>query len=281
MPRAFTDEEFDKMVKEMLRTQPAVFDTLYTIAYKTVHKWIVAECAGSKVLHGREYEDEIFDDVCIKLFKRTVTDFLLKSGNPEEVNYDPDGFKSWIFAIAKTTFLDTLKRVEREDSKIDVTDIGDTNVAFNEDMNGGLIHFQVSENTEKIIKNAMDILLCGNRQPFIVMTWVAMCVFILVNNISKIEANHTIVSTFLKKSLYEIYDYLFERSGFDKAFGLSDDLKQKVKNNLNIIKEGKCIGDMTYGELFGDAEPLVIISKWECRVNKLIKKVMNYDTPER
>lgn len=284
--RAFSDEEFELMVKELLFTKPASFDTLLKIVEKTLKGWIRAKCSRSEILKKKDYDGEIYNDVCTKLVKNTVIDFLLKTAEPGQINRDPEGFGSWMFTVAKNVIIDTERRVARNTGRTVSLEEVDKGITDGTDTAGRILPFDISEKTEAIFARALEILLSSERQPYIIMTWLAMCDFIIKCNISRSESNHMIVKRFLNKKLFDIFDYLFNRSFFIRWFDLPEHSKDKLFNKLNEkadekLYEGKKLGDLTYGELFGKKDPLAMISDWENRMNKLIIKVMKNDTPER
>ena len=83
-------EKFDIMVNELLgEEKDASFDMLCRIADETLRSSVKRWCASDVALAKRGYEDDIMQDVFIKLMTSTVTQFLLR--NPETgVNNDPE-----------------------------------------------------------------------------------------------------------------------------------------------------------------------------------------------
>lgn len=75
----FTDEEFEIMVSEMKDDDHPTYSMLCTIAEKTLRPKVKYWCAADSVFHGRGMEDDIMQEVFIRLIKMTVTHFLSRS----------------------------------------------------------------------------------------------------------------------------------------------------------------------------------------------------------
>ena len=277
--RRFTDQEFDIMIDQLTVQKPASFEMLCEIAEKTLHRWVAAECGKCDALRGKNLEDDIFHDVQIKLIQKTVTDFLLRNGPDGGINRDPDGFKSWMFTVAGNLILDTARKASRSDCRCrgfldgEESTIEDGNNVIE---NGTLL---LSEERMKMLKLAMSIVLDSRSQPYIVLTWLAMCVFMLDQGVTKIVSNHKILDVFFEKSLSEMFDMLCAASKRIPWLVITDAQKKKMSERLRKKADGeRTYGEMPYKAFFLKKEPLSAISDWENRMNSLAKRVMIDET---
>ena len=74
----FTKEEFETMVQELLFSDPISFDMLCQIANKTLRSTVIHWCRLEDCLRGRGFEDDIMQEIYLRLMKTTVDYFLLR-----------------------------------------------------------------------------------------------------------------------------------------------------------------------------------------------------------
>ena len=111
----FTREEFDAMVNELLYENPISFNMLCRIAEKTLRPSVVNWCRNEDCLRGRGYEDDIMQEIHLRLMKTVVTYFLLRDGIEGPYNNDPEGFEDWIFCVAANLKRDFANKIRNRD----------------------------------------------------------------------------------------------------------------------------------------------------------------------
>ena len=90
----FTNEEFDVMFREIVVERPICYDTLLMIAERMLKGTVCKWCNDDAFLRGEDHIDEVMQLIRIRLYQKCVTGFFMRNGEP---NYDPEGFKNWIF----------------------------------------------------------------------------------------------------------------------------------------------------------------------------------------
>lgn len=281
--RRFTDQDFDIMIEQLVVQKPASFDMLCEISDKTLHGWVIKECQANPVLHNRGLEEDIFIDIQIRLIQKTVTDFLMKNGNPGVINRDPDGFKSWMFTVAGNLIKDTAKKIGRDDSRYrgffdDEENQIEDDVLVDNDWQG----LPLTHDHSEMLSLAVSIVLDSRSQPYIVLTWLAMCVFVLSADMTKIASNHKILDVFFDKSLNEMYGMLKAASKKIPWLVISQEQEKKMMEKLSKpAPGGKTYGETPYKEFFMIKEPLSTISDWENRMNGLVKRVMKNEASNK
>ncbi len=263
------------MVEQLTVQKPASFDMLCEIADRTLHGWVITKCRNNIDLQGRGLEEDIYHDVLIRLIQKSVTDFLLKDGHPGTINRDPDGFKSWMFTVAKNLIRDSATRVRNGDFRCRgfLEDEEDEIEDENNVIENGTIF--LSQEQSEILKLAVSIVLNSKSQPYIVLTWIAMCVFVLNCGVTKIASNHKILDTFFDKTLYDMYDMLNAASKKISWLVITQDQADRMAQKLSKTVDGnKTYGETPYREFFMKKEPLSTLSDWENRMNSLVKRVM-------
>ena len=196
----FTRDEFDVMVNELLYKEPISFDMLCQIAEKTLRPSVVNWCKTEDCLRGRGYEDDIMQEIHLRLMKTTVDYFLLRDDIAGPYNDNPEGFEDWIFCVAKNIKRDFANKIRNMDFTTD--DIDDPAIGK---IPSGDYEDDTEENVDRL-KQAFSIVLSSDVGIYKVLTWLAQFIFILELDISKIKSNELIIAAFENKNLYYMYD---------------------------------------------------------------------------
>lgn len=266
----FTKAEFDVMVHDLLYADPICFDTLCEIAEKTLRPSVIRWCVQEDCLRGRGYEDDIMQDIYIRLIQTTVSHFLLRDGLEGPYNNDPEGFEDWMFRVANNLKRDFANKVRSRDFRTrcidDVIGEGNQDEEF-EDAQG---------RTEKL-RQAFAIVLSADVSVYKVLTWLAQCVFMLVDDITKIESNQSIIEAFENKTLYEMYDMILTASAEIPWLYISKQEHERILDALRKTRDGDVsYGETKYRDFFMKCNGVVSgkksISDWVHRVNGMIKK---------
>lgn len=88
------------MVEQLLDENGEKFDMLCSIADRTLRSTVAHWCANDPALCGRQMENDVMQEIYIRLIKTCKSTFLLRNGVNGEINNDLDGFKSWLFKVA-------------------------------------------------------------------------------------------------------------------------------------------------------------------------------------
>ncbi len=269
----FTKEEFHIMVDELLYQETVSFDMLCLMAEKTLKPTVIHWCQMDDCLRGRGYEDDILQEIYMRLINTTVDYFLLRNGKNGPVNDNPEGFHSWMFKVATNIKRDFANRVRQDDFKTeDFEDLKDSEWAEDE-----------ADEADKIecLKQAVNIVLESDASVYKTLTWLAQFVFMLQCDISKIKSNDMIVELFEKKTLNEMY-LMIQNAAKKIPWLCIDKLQNKrIEDALNC-KWDKDItyGDVEYGTFFMKKGGKKSISDWVNRMNNTIRRAMDNGTSE-
>lgn len=273
--RRFTDDEFEIMIEQLIIKKPASFEMLYEIVERTLHGWVIAECRKYDVLRKRRLEEDIYHDVQVRMIQKTVTDFLLRQGADGEVNRNPDGFKSWMFRVADNLIKDSARKAGNNDYRFHVFGDGEEDSIADTESQMEYGSLFISEERIVTLKDAVSVVLNSKSQPYIVLTWLAMCVYMFAYDCTKIKSNHRILEDFFDKSLNEMFYTLNEKSEMISWLVLTEDQILTMMTKLDKIYDGeKTYGETSYRDFFMKKEPLSTISDWENRMNSLVKRVI-------
>ena len=267
----FTRDEFDVMVNELLYKDPISFDMLCQIAEKTLRPSVVNWCKTEDCLRGRGYEDDIMQEIHLRLMKTTVDYFLLRDDIEGPYNDNPEGFEYWIFFVAKNIKRDFANRIRNRDFTTDDIDdpaIGEIPSSDYED--------DTEENVDRL-KQAFSIVLSSDVGIYKVLTWLAQFIFILEYDVSKIKSNELIITAFENKTLYDMYDMISTASNKIPWIVITREQNEKILEALRKRRNGNVsYGETKYKDFFmkhnGEVSGKKSISDWMNRMNDMIKR---------
>ncbi len=259
------------MVDELLCCEPRRFDMLCHIAEKTLKSSVARWCRTEECLRGRDYESDIMQEIQLRLIKTTVSKFLLRQGLDGPVNNDPEGFEDWLFVVAKNQKRDFANKIRSID--FNTTELDGTEA---EECTEEMYDVDEQERIDKL-KGAFAAVLAADVGVYKILTWIAQFVFILDNDITKIQSNELIVRTFENKTLYEMYDMIITASQSIPWIEISADQHEKIMSALRKTHDdGVLYGEIRYKEFFMKSNGAVSgkksISDWVNRLNSMINK---------
>ena len=266
----FTADEFEAMVQELLYCDPVSFDTLCQIADKTLRPSVISWCKTEDCLRGRGYEDDIMQEIHLRLMKTTVHYFLLREGVEGPYNNDPEGFEDWMFKVADNLKCDFANKVRNRDFK--TQDMDDLNIISTPDDGD----YDAEERIDRL-QEAFSIVISTEVNIYKVLTWLAQFIFILDANVTKIQSNELIIAAFENKTLFEMYDMILTASKRIPWIVISKTQNDRILEALRKKRSGDVsYGETKYKEFFmkhkGEVSGKKSISDWMNRMNDMIKK---------
>ena len=266
----FTTDEFETMVQELLYCDPVSFDTLCQIADKTLRPSVINWCKTEDCLRGRGYEDDIMQEIHLRLMKTTVDYFLLRDGIDGPYNNNPEGFEDWMFRVADNLKRDFANKVRNRDFKTE--DIDNPNIISTPDDSD----YDAEERIDRL-KEAFSIVISADVNIYKVLTWLAQFIFILDANVTKIKSNELIIVAFENKTLFEMYDMILTASKRIPWIVISKTQNDRILEALRKKRTGDVsYGETKYKEFFmkhnGEVSGKKSISDWVNRMNDMIKK---------
>lgn len=274
----FSSDEFYIMVDELLNRDPVSFDMLCVIAEKTLRPTVINWCKAEDCLCGRGYEDDIMQEIYLRLMKTVVDYFLLRDGLDTPYNDNPEGFEDWMFSVAMNLKRDFANKVRSRDFKtvdIDNPDVIDIPV-----------YDDYGEERIQCLKQAFDIVLSSDTGVYKILTWLAHFVFMLHFNVTKIKSNELIISAFENKTLNEMYDMILEASEKIPWISVTLDQNQKIRDALRKKRDGEVTyGETKYKAFFmkhnGEVSGKKSISDWMNRINGMIQRKADANSSEK
>ncbi|MBE6974073.1 MAG: hypothetical protein E7436_01085 [Ruminococcaceae bacterium] len=260
-----SEQEFHIMVDELLYREEVSFTMLCSIAEGVLRPSVRRWCAADDTLRGKNYEEDIMQEIHLRLIKTTVSHFLLREEDGS-VNMDPAGFEAWMFRVARNIKKDFANRVRRISLKTtDLVEIGQEPAEDNPDRLEDLAR-------------AFRIVLDADVQVYKVLTWVAQSLFIVELDVTRIRSNELIIDTFGEKTLFEMRDMLVTAARGIRWMEIRPEQLDKIDRALRApYDEERCYGQVTYREFFMKKGGKATISDWVNRMNGMIKRVMEHE----
>ncbi len=267
--RPFTDEEFEIMVAELTDQTAPSFYTLCVIAEKTLRPKVRYRCATDSVLIGRGVEDDIMQEICIRLIKTTLVSFLLKTDQNGESNHHPDKFRGWMNKVAERIILDTRNALLRTDNrscplsndKKDPTPIDPDDPVLELDQH-------------ETLAAAFAIVLNADARVYKVLTWLAQSLFVLKYDLTRIRSNDEVIAAFSETTLFDMRDSLFDCAAEFDWIVITPEQAEHIQQGLDAVYGGRPIGTYRYQEFFMKRGGKASISDWVNRMDELIERRM-------
>lgn len=263
-------DEFNIMIEQLMDESNVKFDMLCSIADKILRSTVVHWCANDPSLCGKQLEDDIMQEIYIRLIKTCKSSFLLRNGVDGEINNVPDGFKSWLFKVALNIKRDYANAVRNRGFKErGFTDGEEETFAADSDS------AEYTEERCELLKAAFEIVLNSDNKVYKVLTWIAQCLFVLEFDITKIQSNGMIIDRFSTKTLREMYMIVLDSSKRIPWIVISARQQSKIEAQLaKPWTDGRVYGQVRYDEFFMKKGGKATISDWVNRMNNLVKRVV-------
>ena len=264
-----TEEEFDRIIVELLETKPVKYDALCAAAEKLLTKPLRRKCAEVPALGSVCTYEDLLSETYIRLIKCAIPSFFLRT---ETVNRDREGFCRWVYTVAANICRDKIRfsvshaavPLENDDDEDSIPlQIADPSAEK---------PFAASEDIETL-RSAFAIVLGSDMQIYKVITWVAQAVMILSEGVSKIESNDLLIRRYESMTLDRMWEEIRRASAALPwlRVGKEDDLR--VRKMLDApFKENVRYGDMRYSDFYMKKGAKASNSDWVNRINAVIRR---------
>lgn len=261
----FTGEEFDRMFREIVVEKPSCYDTLLAIADRMLKGSVCKWCNDDPYLCGDYHIDEVMQLIRIRLYQKCVTGFFMRNGEP---NYDPEGFKNWIFKVALNVKRDYAKKVKQTSFKegngsedfepVDPTGDGDLCCS--------------DEEIEKL-NRAFRIVIGHRSKVHIILTWLAMMLLIAAHGVSKIKATDMLTRVFDSMTLDAMLNLILRYEAAIPWLRQDESSLASLKGRLDKSdKKGVRLGDKVYHDFYMKKGAKASVSDWVYRMNQIVEK---------
>ena len=187
------------------------YNDLAEIVYGFLKPRIRAWCSRDSRLKGKQLEDDLLNDAYLIISKKIVTHFLRRNGFDAPINNDPEGFLKWMTTVAANHVKNEAEKQGRRQT---------VSIEPPEDDDGATRYEYKELSTEdfdaeidgkrELISSALDVVLDKRSEPYIILSWLTVSIYVLENNVQNHVAIRMIVDEMSDKTLFEIKDRVFE-----------------------------------------------------------------------
>ena len=248
------------------------------IAEKTLENKVKYWCSNDTALRNRGCEEDIMQEIYLRLIKTTVSGFLLKKSVNGVYNNDPEGFEDWLFRVARNIKKDFANRIRGRDIKTESLD----------ELESQWLSERQQEELERRIERlgkAFDIVMAADASVYKVLSWLAQFLFILDRNITKIQSADEIIAAFEHTTLNEMYEKLRAVARRIPWVQITQSQDEKLRKALDKPWDGECTyGQVEFCMFFMKHNAQVAgkksISDWSNRMNTLIRRELKRQDAE-
>ena len=263
---------FEQMIEEMADPHTS-YDTLFLMAEKVLRQKVTCWCGQVRLFRGRGLEDDIMQDIKIRLMLNAVNGFLMRKDRGGELNADPDGFKRWMVTVAKNYFRDALGSAKAFFDIARPFDEGEEDIIPDRSYEDA----EAEDARRDKLEEAFGIVLGSDKKAYIVLTWLALSLWMIERDVTKIEATCLIEAELSEKTLFEIRDIVLESSKNVDWINIGDEQLRIIDSALKEKYIDKPIGCYKYKTFYMEKGGKASISDWYNRMNSLIKRIMGYE----
>lgn len=265
---SLSNEEFDRIVYELLKAEPIRYDALCAAAEKLLAKPLRRKCAEIPALGSVCTYEDLLSETYIRLIKCAIPQFFLRTDTP---NLDKDGFCRWMHTVAANICRDKIRfsvshatlPIETEDEDGIPLQIADPSAE-----KPFFAHADV-----EALREAFSVVLAADTQVYKVITWVAQAVLILTEGVSKIESNDLLVTRYENMTLYRMWEEISRAAGTLPWLRLDQKNDDRVRKMLDqTFKENVRYGDMRYKDFYMKKGAKASVSDWVNRINAVIRR---------
>ena len=267
--RGFSDDEYRQIIEDLFYREPADAELLLAVVDRLYKNRIKSWCYSQPVLAGRGYEEDILQELKIKVLTQSIPFFFLKKGVEFGINDSPEEFAKWLQEVAKNLQTDYLRR------QLAVTARTRCMAEWEDFPQNEGPDLAETEEQHIILAKAFKVVLNSDSSAHIVLSWIASFLFIYEYGVKSCHVSKEIVQTFEEKTLNEMRDYLIRSAGRIPWLSLS--AKQTCKLDASLKQkydEKHTFGQMKYSTFFMKSGGKSSISNWNNRMNNLVRRVI-------
>lgn len=261
---SITKEEYQKMVDELLGEQKK-YDMLCFLADRTlmprVKKWVNAY----PILRRYGTAEDLMQNLHILLMKKTISNFVLRAGTDKPVNDNPEGFKRWLFVVARNYSNSLMTKIPpalNKEQLIPDDVIEEFAFAAEED----------AQARQEILSKAFNTVVESDSRAYKILTWLAYCCVVVGENMPTHSSSEIIDNRFKNMSLFEMYNFLKNASVNIPWIAFTPEQDERITHALCQQHDGRLFGEIQYGEFYMKKGGKSSISDWINRMNDIVKR---------
>lgn len=268
----FTEAEYEKILREVVidGDNSVKFDTLSLVAERLVRPKVALWCRAGGLLKP-QHEDDLMQDIHLRLMKNVVTRFVFPSKSTEGMLRNADGFRLWMFSEAKYEKMNFLKKLYKHAKNAigweEAFPFGEDGRSFMES-----VEKTAEESDLPLLKRVFHTALGLRSRPYKILCWLAIFLCIAGGR-TKIEANAIVDGAFGEATLYDMCRRVFAIAARIPWLEVSDGDEKTLMDALSQSEEDEiCYGEKFLKDFYMKKGAKSSLSDWFHRINEQIQK---------
>lgn len=259
----FAEEVYQKAFADVMDKEKADFGRLCVLVDALVRPTVTAWCMTTPILAGRCCEDDIIQEIHLRVIKYSVGDFFFRGDTP---NRDSTQFRMWLFTVAKRAKISYIRKIAKDQTsdlepiaEIIPADDKPFEEADREDFSLALT---------KAVSAVISLRVGVHKQ----LAWLAVNFILLNQDIKRSAATELVVRNFGDKTLDELLQFCLYQISCHPYIKISPEDKDRLISLLNQTKGGVRVGDAVFRDFFTSKGENYSISDWICKINTTIRR---------
>lgn len=247
----FTEEEFDRVIEDLLYAPSPTFVPLYTVAEKAVKPYLCNLVRQNGYLRGGYHEEDVFQNFVIRLTKVTVTGFLLRDGPEGEVNRNAEGFEDWMFTVARNIYRDYVRENVRHSADFGGDGEGVVRLSDGEEPEDRILEEEFHTLTADRLREAFCAVIDSDRGVYMILAWLAQSILVLLTDRRRMEVTRVMEAKLSCLTLRQMYGAILKAARRIPWLKISATQKEKIENKLRkTARDGVTYGEIPFREFF-------------------------------
>ena len=259
----FPEKLFQEAISDIFDRTPASFERLCTLSDALLRPTVTAWCMSSPALNGRCCEDDIIQEIQLRMIKYVIGDFFLRHG--DEPNRDSAQFRMWLFTVAKNTKVSYIRSVCRT-SVTDIEPFTETIPSGDEFDNGD------REDMSLTICRAISAVIGLRVGVHKILAWLTVSILVLNEDVKRSVATDFVANDLGSSTLYEMLDFLCRELTRHPYVRIAPEDMERLEELLREDCDGEPMGNRTFSDFFTSKGGNYSISDWIYKINKTIRR---------
>ena len=259
----FSEAEYQRAVSELFDNTTASFEGLCTVADALLRPVVTSWCAATPVLSGRMCEDDIVQEVQLRMIKYVINDFYLRERS--DPNRDSHEFRLWLFRVAKNaknSYIASLCRT----ATTDITPFEESIAADENECD------YEREDASLAIGRAIHSVVALRVGVHKILAWLLVSLIILNEDEKRSSATDKVVLSFADKTLYEMMRAVEREIAKHPFLRLSVHDRESLYEALRENGGGVPVGECRFSSFFTSKGGNYSVSDWIYKINTSIRR---------
>ena len=246
------EEDVRNIAAELTGSESFVVSPLYEVMRKTSFPAICAKCRSTACLRDRAVEEDIFQDVYIRVWTHAFRILFTDEG----LNADPVVFARWLATVTKNRINDYIRRASGQDARTEVRRRG----ADGQDEDPFL---------------RVDRVMGKGSSLHIDLAWLAYMLLVLTEGAERGKASGLVALRYGDLTLREMYQAVVWDAHTVSWMRISSAALEQMRSRLlEKDEKGVMYGRAVFSSFFMKKGGAASVSDWVNRVNGRIRKIL-------